>query len=137
MKLTQFRKLIREEVRKVVSESKLESATLTMFNVAQKYKTPGGGGAGQMPYTKFLELVKTGGIKSVISGTAKTIDIQLYDHKADQSLTPYFKKMQQDLFALGYKWIDGTQEIERAGGRGGNLFLGVNPQAKTMDVFRD
>ena len=137
MKLTQFRKLIREEVSRLLRENKLESATLTMFNVAQKYQTPGSGGAGQMPYPKFLELVKTGGIKSVISGTAKTIDIQLYDRKADQSLTPFFKKMQQDLFALGYKWIDGTQDIERAGGRGGDLFMGINPQAKTIDVFRD
>ena len=137
MKLTQFRKLIREEVSRLLRENKLESATLTMHNIAQKYQTPGGGGAGQMPYPKFLELVKTGGLKSVISGTAETIDIQLYDHKADQSLTPFFKKMQQDLFALGYKWIDGTQDIERAGGRGGDLFMGINPRTKTIDVFRD
>jgi hypothetical protein len=45
--------------------------------------------------------------------------------------------MQQDLFALGYKWIDGTQDIERAGGRGGDLFMGINPRTKTIDVFRD
>ena len=137
MKISEFRKLIREEVRRVLKEGNLSSATLTLYNIANKYQTKGGSGSGDMPYPQFLELLKTGGIKGVISGTAKTIDIQLYDYTAQQSLTSQFAKMQQDLFAAGYKWLDGSQEIQKAGGRGGNLFIGIDPKAKTIDMFRD
>ena len=137
MKATEFRKLIREEVRKVLKEGSLSSATLSLYNVANKYQTKGISGSGDMPYPQFLELLKTGGIKNVISGTAETIDIPLYDYKTQQSLTSQFAKMQQDLFAAGYKWLNGSQEIQKAGGRGGSLFLGIDPKAKTIDMFRD
>jgi len=137
MKAIQLKNLIREEIRKALNEANLNSATLSLYNIAEKYKTPGSGGSGDMPYPQFLELLRTGGIKSVIDSTAETIDIPLYDYKAQQTLTSQFKNLQQDLFTAGYKWIDGGQDIRKAGGRGGDLFLGINPKTKQIDIFRD
>lgn len=146
MKLSQFTKLIREEVRSLIQEGNLNTANLSLSNVQEKYKTldptvrGGKRYTAETPYPKFLEYLKTGELTKVISSTAKTIDIPLFDYTSgqQQSLTPYFKKIQQDLFAAGYKWINGGgQEVQKAGGRGGDLFLGINPKTKEIDMFRD
>jgi hypothetical protein len=131
MKASEFRKLIREEVSKVLNEGNLSTAIVQLLFTKLPYNQQ------KMPYPKFLELLKKDGLKSLMDSRAKTIDIPLYDYGTDQSLVPQFKNIQRDLFAAGYKWLDGSQEIQKAGGRGGNLNIGINPKAKTIDMYRD
>ena len=146
MKLSQFRRLIKEEVKKVLNEGNLTTANLSLYGVQDQYKTPdatlqaGRKSYAETPYPKFLEYLKTGELKKMIKPGSTTIDFPLFDYTsgAQQSLTPYFKKIQQDLFAAGYQWINGGgQVVQKAGGRGGDLNLGINPRTKEIDVYRD
>ena len=122
MKLTEFKKLIREEVRKVLNEG-LETATVEVYGLKP-------GSQQQMPYSDFLSLLQTGKIK-------REVRIVLYDSVAKQPLTgPLFKDIQKDLFAIGYKWIDGTQKVVRTSGDGNRTMVGINPIKKQLDISR-
>jgi hypothetical protein len=124
MKTSEFRKLIREEIRKVLKEG-LDTVNVEVNGIYADYSR-----SKSMPYSDFLSLIQTNKIK-------KEVSIALYDFVAKQPLTgAVFNAMQKDLFALGYKWIDGTQEIHRTSGDGNRTIVNINPIKKQLDIER-
>jgi len=148
MKISEFRKLIREEVRKVVNE--VDSAYDPTLNVLGLKGSPK-----DIKYSKLLDLIKTNKLagmakpgrptqrwdnkkKDMVTITPIDVNFRLYDYEAQKPLSYMFKQIQQDLFALGYKWQDGdTNTIKPNRARGGDLSIGIDPVRKTIDTFRD
>jgi len=122
MKASEFRKLIREEVRKALNEG-LDTATVLVYGLKR-------GSSQSIPYSDFLQLLQTNKVK-------KEVSIALYDFKAEQPLTgALFNAIQKDLFAIGYKWLDGTTKTVRTSGDGNRTMIGINPIKKQLDIER-
>ena len=122
MKASEFRKLIREEVRKALNEG-LDTATVLVSGLK-------GVSSQSIPYSDFLQLLQTNKVK-------KEVSIALYDFEAKQPLTgALFNAIQKDLFAIGYKWLDGTTKPVRTSGDGNRTLVGINPIKKQLDIER-